>query len=126
MRSERKSGTAAGDRTVGGVEQHDMSVAEFQPAVPKPKRWFCPTPGWLVLASLVATGLLFASERWSCFSFNEHKGWTVLIAVAGVGGALASHLSWFVAARSSAAVSILIRSLLVLRCRGGSVQLAGR
>ena len=46
------------------------------------RRWYRPTPGWLVYGSLAVTGLLFLSERWRWFPFNEHKGWTVLIAVA--------------------------------------------
>ena len=49
---------------------------------PEKRRWYCPTPGWLVLGSMAVTGLLFASEKWRWFGFNEHKGWTVLIAVA--------------------------------------------
>ena len=31
---------------------------------PEKRRWYCPTPGWLVLGSLAVTGLLFLSERW--------------------------------------------------------------
>ncbi len=65
-------------------------------------RWYRPTPAWLVLGSLAVTGLLFLSERWQWFPFNAHKGWTVLIAVAGVGVVLAVMLAvmllwWLVA-----------------------------
>ena len=56
------------------------------------------TPGWLVLASMAVTGLLFLSERWRWFSFNEKKGWTVLIAVAGVGVVLVAMLLWWLVA----------------------------
>ncbi len=48
-------------------------------------RWYRPTPTWLVYSSLAMTGLLFLSEKWRWFSFNQHKGWTVLIAVGAVG-----------------------------------------
>ena len=64
---------------------------------PEKRRWYCPTPGWLVFGSLAVTGLLFLSERWRWFPFNEHKGWTVLIAVAVVGGAMLVMLGWFIA-----------------------------
>ncbi len=85
--------------SAGGDEQHDMTAAESLPANPQPtSRWFYPAPAWLVYSSPIVTGLLFASERWRWFSFNEHKGWTVLIAVAGVGVVLALMLVWFVIA----------------------------
>ncbi len=65
----------------------------------KPKRrWFSPTPGWLVVVSLATTSLLYFSERIQWFSFNLHKGWTVLIAVAVVGVVLLLMLAWFGAA----------------------------
>ncbi len=62
---------------------------------PEKRRWYRPSPAWLVLGSLPSTGLLFLSERWRWFSFNEHKGWTVLIAVAGVGVVLMAMLVWW-------------------------------
>ena len=62
------------------------------------RRWFHPTPGWLVLGSLVVTGLLYLSERYRWFAFNQHKGWTVLIAVASVVAVLAVTLVWWIAA----------------------------
>jgi hypothetical protein len=46
------------------------------------RRWFHPEPARPVYASLLVTGLLFLSERCRWFSFNERKGWTVLIAMA--------------------------------------------
>ena len=65
---------------------------------PEKRRWFVPTPAWLVLASLAVTAVLFLSERWRWLPFNEHKGWTVLVAVAGVGVVLVAMLLWFVVA----------------------------
>ena len=82
---------------------------------PEKRRWYRPTPGWLVLGSLAMTGLLFLSERWRWFSFNEHKGYTVLVAVAGVGVVLASMLLWWLAALSfRLRFQFSIRSLLLL------------
>jgi hypothetical protein len=48
---------------------------------PEKRRWYRPTPAWLVFGSLAVTGLLFLSEKWRWFGFNEHKGWTVLAAL---------------------------------------------
>jgi hypothetical protein len=83
---------------------------------PEPKRrWPHPTPGWLVYASLTMTGLLWLSERFKWFPFNEHKGWTVLIAVAGVGVVLLLLALWFlVALVFRRRFQFSIRSLLVL------------
>ncbi len=64
---------------------------------PTSTRRFRPTPAWLVLALLVVEGLLWLSERYEWFSFNEKKGWTVLICVAVVGVALLVMLLWFIA-----------------------------
>ena len=79
------------------------------------RRRFYPTPAWLIFGLLVVEGLLWLSERYRWFWFNEKKGWTVLIAVAVVGVAMLVMLVWFV-------VSLVfrwrfqfsIRSLLVL------------
>ncbi len=50
---------------------------------PKP-RWYRLTPDRLLIALLPMVGILFLSEWFRWFPFNEHKGWTVLIAVAVV------------------------------------------
>ena len=94
---------------------------------PEKRRWYCPTPGWLVLGSLAVTGLLFLSEKWRWFGFNEHKGWTVLIAVAGVGVVLLAMLLWLLVALVFRwRFQFSIRTLLVLTRGGGlAVQLAG-
>jgi len=83
---------------------------------PKPKlRWLSPAPAWLVYGSLATTAILFLSQRWRWFAFNEHKGWTVLIAVAGVGVVLLLMLAWFlVALIFRRQFQFSIRSLLVL------------
>ena len=62
------------------------------------RRRFYPTPHWLVLFSLATTGLLYLSERFQWFAFNQHKGWTVLIAVAAVGVVLLFLPVWLCAA----------------------------
>jgi hypothetical protein len=50
---------------------------------PKP-RWYRLTPDRLLMALLPMVGVLLLSEWFRWFPFNEHKGWTVLIAVAVV------------------------------------------
>jgi hypothetical protein len=64
---------------------------------PPARRWRRPTPGWAILGLLAAEGLLWLSERFRWFAFNEHKGWTVLFALAAVGLTLVGLLLWFAA-----------------------------
>ncbi len=79
------------------------------------RRWFYPTPGWLVILSLAVTGVLFLSERFQWFGFNTHKGWTVLLAVAAVGLFLALMLVWLLIALAfRMRFQYSIRSLLLL------------
>ncbi len=61
------------------------------------RRWFSPTPACLIYGLLIVEGLLWLSERYTWFGFNEKKGWTVLIAVAVVGVAMLVVLLWFAA-----------------------------
>lgn len=66
--------------------------------MPKPnRRWLRFTPDRLILGLLAVEGFLWLSERFRWFPFNEHKGWTVLIAVVSVGVAFLVMLLWFVA-----------------------------
>jgi hypothetical protein len=48
------------------------------------RRWFWPTPAWLVYGAAVVTGVLFASERWRWFPVHYQKRWPVLLALAVV------------------------------------------
>jgi hypothetical protein len=57
-------------------------------------RWFSPTPAWLVYGAAVATGLLYACERWRWFPNHYQKGWPVLLAVAVMGAVLILTLAW--------------------------------
>ena len=59
-----------------------------------PIRWYRLTPDRLVIGLLVVEWLLWLSERFQYFGFNQHKGWTVLIAVASVGVAMLVMLLW--------------------------------
>jgi len=59
-------------------------------------RWFYPTPSWFLIGLLIVECLLWLSERFQWFTFNHHKGWTVLIALASIGVALLIVLLWFV------------------------------
>ena len=73
------------------------------------------TPDRVVVALLALEGFLLLSECFRWFPFNQHKGWTVLLAAATVGATLLLMLLWFLAAavfRRRFQFSIL--SLLVL------------
>ena len=43
-------------------------------ADPIPTRRLSPTPAWLIFGLLVVEGLLWLSERYQWFWFNERKG----------------------------------------------------
>jgi len=78
-------------------------------------RWYRLTPSWLILGLLVVECLLWLSERFQWFAFTQHKGWTVLFAVASVGIAIVLMLLWFVIALIfRRRFQFGIRSLLVL------------
>jgi hypothetical protein len=91
-------------------------MENHQATNPKPfRRWFHPTPGRLLVVLLAVEGGLMLSERFQWFSFNEHKGWTVLIAMAALGLFLLFMLVWFVfALLFRRRFQFSIRSLLVL------------
>jgi hypothetical protein len=83
---------------------------------PRPtQRWFRLTTDRLLLGLLAFEGFLFLSERFHWFAFNQHKGWTVLIAVASVGVAMLLMLVWLAAGLVFRwRFQFSIRSLLVL------------
>jgi hypothetical protein len=82
---------------------------------PVPTHRLRPTPAWLIVGLLVVEGLLWLAERYTWFWFNEHKGWTVLIAVAAVGATMLVMLAWFVASLVFRwRFQFSVRSLLVL------------
>jgi hypothetical protein len=60
--------------------------------------WYRLTPDRLVTGLLAVEGFLLLSEWFGWFAFNQHKGWTVLIAVAVVGLTLLIMLFWLAAA----------------------------
>ncbi len=65
-------------------------------------RWYRLTPDRLILGLLAVEAFLLLSQRGGWFAFNQHKGWTVLMAVATVGVALPLLAMWF-------AVSLIFR-----------------
>ncbi len=62
---------------------------------PKPnRRWYRLTPDRCFVGLLVVQVFLLLSERFQWFAFNEHKGWTVLIAVGVILVAVVVMLVW--------------------------------
>lgn len=77
--------------------------------------WFHPTPGCVLLLLLAVEAILFLSERFRWFPFNNHKGWTVLIAIAAVLATMALLLLWFLVALCfRRRFQFSLRSLMVL------------
>jgi hypothetical protein len=62
------------------------------------RRWYLPTPAWLVYGAAIATGVLFACERWRWFPVHYQKGWPVLLAVAVVWAVLVLLPAWMLVA----------------------------
>jgi hypothetical protein len=61
------------------------------------RRWYLPTPAWLVWGAAVAAGVLYACERWRWFPIHYQKGWPVLLAVAVVAAVLVLLPLWMLA-----------------------------
>lgn len=79
------------------------------------RRWYRLTPDRLLIGLLAVEGFLFLSERYEWFAFNEHKGWTVLIAVTAVGATVLLLLLWLVIALLlRRRFQFSVRSLLIL------------
>jgi hypothetical protein len=76
-----------------------MDTARSPTTEQKPSkfRWFRPTPARFLFLLLAVEGILLLSEHCRWFPFNEHKGGTVLIAIASVGVFLFMMLLWFLA-----------------------------
>jgi hypothetical protein len=68
-----------------------------EPAKNARSRSFKPMPDRFVTALLLVTGLLWLSQRFQWFGFDQHKGWTVLISVAVVCLAALVMLVWWIA-----------------------------
>ena len=78
-------------------------------------RWYHLTPDRVVVALLALEGFLLLSARLEWFAFNRHRGWSVLVAVAGVGAVLLVMSLWFAAALIFRwRFQFSIRALLVL------------
>ena len=97
------------------VGSHLRGVARYTGGMdaPEKRRWYRPTPGWLVLGSLAATGLIWLSNwlGWPAW----HKGYAVLVAVAVVGVTAILTVYWIVIALNFGwRFQFGIRTLLVL------------
>lgn len=115
-RSQNRVQLADGhERSLGLQSPEQFSYnANMADAAPNP-RWYRLTPDRIVIGLLAVECLLWMSEPFQWFSFNLHKGWTVLIAVAVVGVAFLFMLLWFaVALVLRWRFQFSIRSLLVM------------
>ena len=72
-----------------------MSVAEPQPAVPKPsRRWYCPRLKWVLFALLTIEGFLLFSEQVGWCGLDEDKVVTAALAVAAIIAPILLVLCW--------------------------------
>ena len=63
--------------------RHCFGYTDGMAETPEPnRRWFRLTPDRLMVGLLALEGFLLLSEWFRWFPFNQHKGWTVLIAMA--------------------------------------------
>ena len=79
------------------------------------RRWFHPTPGWLVFASLATSVFLLLSHRYQWFAFSQYRWAIILFLVTNVGVTLVVLLLWFITAMLiRRRFQFTIRSLLLL------------
>ncbi len=91
----------------------DEKQITAEPAKKARSRWFRLTPDQFIAGLLVLICVLWLSERFQWFGLNQHKGWTVLIAVAAVGvAALVMPLWWVASLMFRWRFQLGIRSLL--------------
>ena len=69
-----------------GVPIGQFAIYTDMPTPEPKRRWFRLSPDRFVVGLLLGVCLLWLSDRFQWFGINHHKGWTVLIAVAVVGG----------------------------------------
>ena len=67
------------------------------------RRWYHLTPDRFIFGLIVVQAVLLLSQQFQWFSFNEKKGWTVLIGMAAVCLTVLVMFLWFT-------VSLLFRS----------------
>jgi hypothetical protein len=73
------------------------------------------TPNCFPAAILASTCTFWLSERFRWFGFNEHKGWTVLLALASVCAGILIMLVWFIGAPAlRSRFQLSLRSLLLM------------
>lgn len=90
------------------------------------RRWFLPTPAWLVYGAVVATGVLFVCERWRWSFFGQRKGYAVLLALGVVAAVVVLIPAWMlVTLLFRRRAQFGLRTLLVFVSLCAGVQLAG-
>ncbi len=78
-------------------------------------RWQFLTPQRFLVGLLILVALLFTSQRFQWFTYNEKKGWTVLIALVTVASAILLILIWFACSRIlGSGFRFSLRSLFLL------------
>jgi hypothetical protein len=77
--------------------------------------WFHPMPVRLLIILIVLEGILLLSQWFCWLPFNQHKGWTVLVAIAAVGVTMfLMFLWWLLALCLHWRFQFSLRSLLAL------------
>ena len=77
--------------------------------------WLRPTPDHVVPLLLALEGLLLLAERFGWFTFDRHKGYPPLVAIAAVGAVFVLMLLWFlIALVFRRRFQFSLRSLLLL------------
>jgi hypothetical protein len=59
------------------------------------RRWFHPTPGWLLLVLLLTTSFLCLADHYQWFEFNQIREFSGLLIFASIGFVLYLILLWF-------------------------------
>lgn len=82
-------------------------------------RYYAPTPAKFLLAVVLMQGTLFLSSSFRWFWFNQHKGYTVLIAVVATAILLllfviVAAASWFIKSKAQFSLATLLLLILIM------------
>jgi hypothetical protein len=92
-----------------------MTAVEQSNRTDSERRYQFLTPQHFLVGLLMLVSLLFISERFQWFTYNEKKGWTVLVALVTVASAILLILIWFACSRIlGSGFRFSLRSLFLL------------